>query len=36
MGFIGEIGVFRELPSGKLMTEDDYKAILKPQKAYTN
>ena len=36
MGFIGEIGAFRELPSGKLMTEDDYKAILKPQKAYTN
>lgn len=27
MGFLGEVGIFKELPVGKLMTETDYKQI---------
>lgn len=32
MGFMGEVGVFKELPKGKMMTEDDYKQVLKFKK----
>lgn len=32
MGFLGEIGMFRELPEGKLMAENDYLTVLKPKK----
>jgi replicative DNA helicase len=35
MGFIGEVGIFKELPEGKLMTETDYKQILQIKKYNT-
>ena len=32
MGFLGEVGVYKELPEGKLMTEEHYNQILKIKK----
>ena len=36
LAFIGEIGLFKELKPGKLMTDEDYNFVLRPQKLLTN